>query len=94
MFLMDYSGSLLTCGSEAEISLHPPEYIASMIAQYEASPEFWGTAWDEPEKLIAALRSVDNSLYRPSRSLVRSSEMLVHPEVEMVLERSHFLEGS
>jgi hypothetical protein len=86
-FIMDYFGDLLSCGPVAEIRLHPPKSIAVMIDNYGHSPEFWGVAFKEPEKIFAALRRVRNSLYEPANLPVKSSDILSHPEVKFFLKR-------
>jgi hypothetical protein len=48
MFVMDYSGDLLSCGPEAEVQLHDPESIARMIHNYEQSPKSGEVVWMMP----------------------------------------------
>jgi hypothetical protein len=85
MFAIDYTGDLLSCGPLAEVHLHNPENIATMIHNFETSPKFWGSGLDEPEELYAALRKVRNSLYAPSTLAINENDILKQPAVNFCL---------
>ncbi len=87
MFVMDYAGDLLSCKPVADLRLHSPQNIAAMISQYEAAPEFWGSAFDNPQELFAALRSVRNSLFEPFHMAVGQDDILGRPAVSCFLRR-------
>jgi len=83
MFIMDYSGDLSTCGRTAELKLHPPEYLRKMISQFEASPEFWGEGFHDPEQLMTCLRNVENDRYEPLSVLLYEDEIYRNPKVDL-----------
>jgi hypothetical protein len=87
MFIMDYAGDLLSCKPTADLRLHTPENISTMINQYEAVPSFWGGAFDNPQELFRALRSVRNSLFEPFHLAVEENDILEHPAVSCFLRR-------
>jgi hypothetical protein len=87
MFVMDYSGDLLSCKPMADLRLHSPESIATMISQYETAPTFWGGAFDDPQELFPALRSARNALFEPLHLTLAENDILVHPEVVCSLRR-------
>jgi hypothetical protein len=87
MFLMDYTGDLASCGPTAELQLHPPERIAGMIRQYEAMPQFWGIAFDNPQELFRDLRRARNSLFEPFQLVVEERNILQRPAVTCFLRR-------
>src|SRR5512146_2517476 len=72
MFVMDYVGDLESCRSTIELRLHPLRYIEQMLKQYEQAPEFWGKAFQDPERLFSMLPNVRNGEYEEIR--VKSSE--------------------
>jgi hypothetical protein len=87
MFVMDYVGDLLSCMPVADLRLHSPENIATMISQYEAAPKFWGSAFDNPQELFSTLRSVRNSLFEPFHLAVAEDDILKRPAVSCFLRR-------
>jgi hypothetical protein len=87
MFIMDYAGDLPSCAPVAEIRLHSPENIASMIKQYEVSPSFWGSAFDDPASFFGELRKVRNSDFEPVQVAVKDSDILAHPEICIRLKK-------
>ena len=89
MFIMDYAGDLASCGTNAELRLHPPANIAGMISQYEVAPAFLGSAFDDPEELFLALRNANNSFFQPFRLNVEESELLERPVTFCYLQRKH-----
>jgi hypothetical protein len=52
MFVMDYHSSLKQCRPYIEVRLHSRERVSGMIKQYRGSPDFWGLAFREPERLM------------------------------------------
>ena len=87
MFVMDYSGDLLSCGPEAVIQLHNPESIARMIHNYEQFPKFWGNRFDDPEHFFAELGNTRNATYEPSNLTVREKDILERPAVSFYRRR-------
>jgi len=87
MFIMDYSGTLLDCKPVAELRMHSPEHIASMIRQFRSNPEFWGTPFKNPQEFFHALEKTTNYAFEPFHTVVTESEMRVHPEVKIELVR-------
>lgn len=87
MFLMDYSGDLADCRPIAKIVTHRPEHIEQMLKNYRESPDFWGSAFTEPEKLFRALESVVNHEYEPVELLVSEEQILRNPSVRLELRR-------
>jgi len=86
-FTRDYTGDLASCGPTAELQLHPPERIAGMIRQYEAMPQFWGIAFDNPQELFRDLRRARNSLFEPFQLVVEERNILQRPAVTCFLRR-------
>ena len=87
MFVMDYAGDLRSCGPAAEIRLHSPESIATMIHNYENSPKFWGSGFDAPEELFEGLRKARNSLFEPPTFAIREDDILERPAVNLYLRK-------
>lgn len=87
MFVMDYVGDLQSCSSVAELQLHSPESIANMIRNYESHPDFWGSPFDAPEELFAALRNARNSLFQHSCLAISEKDIAEHPSVSFRLSR-------
>lgn len=87
MFVMDYAGDLESCIPEVDIRLHPPDNIAGMISQYEAAPDFWGCAFDNPQELFSALRLAENSYFEPFHLAVTECKLLDTPEILCCLTR-------
>jgi hypothetical protein len=87
MFVMDYSGDLSLCGQVAEIQLHPPDYITTMIHNFESHPEFWGSRFGSPEELFARLRNVKNSSFEPAKLKVTEFEIAENPAIRFPLRR-------
>ena len=76
---MDYSGTLESCGPVAQALLHDPGLIAVMIRQYESAPGLWGRAFESPEVLFSALRTVRNSEFAAASISLNESEMDENP---------------
>ena len=87
MFVMDYVGDLLSCSQVADLRLHSPENIATMISQYETAPTFWGRAFDDPKEMFPALRSVRNALFEPLHLTLEEKDILERPELVCFLRR-------
>jgi hypothetical protein len=87
MFVMDYARDLLSCKPMADLRLHSPQGIATMISQYEAAPDFWGKAFDDPQEVFPALRSAANALFEPLHLTLEENNILDHPEVVCFLRR-------
>lgn len=87
MFVMDYAGDLLSCKPVADLRLHSPENIATMISQYETAPNFWGKAFDDPQSMFPALQSARNALFEPLNLTLQENDIIEHPEVLCFLKR-------
>ena len=88
MFLMDYAGNLASCRPMIEVSLHPAEYIAGMLRNYQKTPSFWGQGFEAPEKVFAALAKVGNASYQPAAVRASEEEILSKPELVLSLVRN------
>lgn len=88
MFLMDYAGNLASCRPMIEVSLHPAEYIPGMLRNYQKTPSFWGQAFEEPEKVFAAMAKVKNASYQPAVVRASEEEILAKPELVLKLVRN------
>ena len=86
MFIMDYQGDLESCRPVIEVSLHPPDYIRGMRQQYETSPDFWGRAFRDPNRLFAELEKVRNADYELARITATEAQILGdQPQLELPL---------
>ena len=87
MFIMDYQGDLSACRSQAQFQLHDPAAIETMVRQYESLPSFWGRAFDNPEVLMTALKTVKNSEFMASSMEVPDAALIVEPNVTLFLDK-------
>ncbi len=93
MFIMDYQDDLSACKPFAEVRLHLPQHIEVMISQYESQPVFWGSAFDDPQSMMADMRRARNSEFEPASRTVSESDLAADPVVTFFLKRKDQLES-
>lgn len=87
MFIMDYTGDLSSCKPTADLRTHRPEQIARMIQQYEASPQFWGRAFDNAPALFRRLKSVKNADFESTQLTLKDVDIVARPEISIAVQK-------
>jgi hypothetical protein len=85
MFVMDYSGDLVSCRPFIEVRLHLPEQIHTMIQQYSRSPVFWEKGFSDSKRFFADLQNVKNADYEQIRVTATEEKLLANPQLELAL---------